>query len=76
MARIAAISASASSAPTIAIGTRQPRGSAIRVPTAAPHSRHHSCSALRWAPQRGQRRSTWVGGVGVSVALTGAALPA
>ena len=76
IARITAISASASSAPTTAIEARQPRGSAIRVPTAAPQSRHHSCSALSWAPQRAQRRSTVAGGVGVSVALTGAALPA
>ena len=54
---------------------RQPRGSAIRVPTAAPQSRHHSCSALRRASQRGQRRSTGVGGGGVSDAAHGARAP-
>ena len=73
IASTTAISASASSTPTTASEARQPRGSAIRVPTAAPHSRHHSCSALRRASQRGQRRSTGVGGGGVSTLLTGAA---
>src|SRR5215218_6775297 len=73
IASTTAISASASSTPTTATEARQPRGSAIRVPTAAPQFRHHSCSALSGASQRGQRRSTGVGGGGVSTLLTGGA---
>ena len=38
------------------IGTRQPGAGTIRVPTAAPQFRHHSCSSVIAAPQRGQWR--------------------
>ena len=67
MATATAIAASATITPARTSGARQPGAATTRVPTAAPQFRHHSCSSVIAAPQRGQRRS--VGG-GVSTAVT------
>ena len=65
-ARTSAMSAIRSRPPTSATGPRQLGGAAIVELTSAPHCRHHSCSGVRSAPQRGQRRVS-VAGAGVSV---------
>ena len=59
------------------IGTRQPGAATIRVPTAAPQFRHHSCSSVIAAPQRGQRRPWGCCGCGwgSTVAAGGSATP-
>ena len=59
------------------IGTRQPGAATIRVPTAAPQFRHHSCSSVIAAPQRGQWRCWGCCGCGCgsTVAAGGSATP-
>jgi hypothetical protein len=79
MATAIAIAAIVASTPATISGPRHPGAATTRVPTAAPHARHHSCSSVIGAPQRGHWRLAGSGcgsgaaGGGVSVALTGAA---
>ena len=66
-----AIAASTASAPTSTIGVRQPGAATIRVPTAAPQDRHHSCCSVIGAPQRGHWRPVGCcSGGGVSTVVT------
>ena len=78
IARITAISASASSTPTTRSGRASRAARRSAVPTAAPQSRHHSCSALRRraaaraAPlDRGRRRRRLDGAHGRRSEATG-----
>src|SRR5215207_5404311 len=59
-----AIAATTRTTPAMTIGARQPGAATTRVPTAAPHARHHSCSSLIAEPQRGHWRPVGCSGGG------------